>query len=302
MELGAQEERNQEETGEIPISVWTPSVWSLSVVQLGQGWWMFVSGVFVWGLYCCLLSWVPGFGGEGALVEFTPMSTFDDANEALGLLSFGLTGGGAWLVTAWVFLSLHRVGALIAGSLRDPPGLVVEVPGIEGFVYFPVPQRVELWIWIVLLVILGMGHPASAASILDSETSLVVFQVGRREEGQQEGFCQAMGNPVEEGSTLWGSVFAIALIIALWDTLKKGRCLWRSRTTRTIGIQTTGMDYVPLPLEAGMPHRARILYCMWRSGYLFSMEQYPSSVQEEYYGYVGGYLRRQSEGEQSSDD
>ena len=62
------------------------------------------------------------------------------------------------------------------------------------------------------------------------------------------------------------------------------------------------MDYVPLPLEAGMPHRARILYCMWRSGYLFSIEQYPPSVQEEYYGYVGDYLRRQSEGDQSSDD
>ena len=189
VELGAQEERNQEETGEIPMSVWTPSIWSLSIVQLGQGWWMFVSGVFVWGLYCCLLSLVSGFGGEGALARVTPMSTLDDANEALGLLSLELTGGGAWLVTAWVFLSLHRVGALIAGSLRDPPGLVVEVPGIEGFVYFPVPQRVELWIWIVVLVILGMGHPASAASILDSETSLVVFQGGRREEGQQEGFC-----------------------------------------------------------------------------------------------------------------
>ena len=92
------------------------------------------------------------------------------------------------------------------------------------------------------------------------------------------------------------------LIIALWETLKWGWCRSRGRAVRTAETQTMDMDYVPLPLEEGVPHRARILYCLWRAGYLFSMERYPLGVQEEYNGYVGGFLRRQSVDEGSSED
>ena len=56
-----------------------------------------------------------------------------------------------------------------------------------------------------------------------------------------------------------------------------------------------------MPLASGVPNRARILFCLWQSGYAIDIEDYPASVQEEYVGLLGGYLRRESEDGSQSD-
>ena len=99
---------------------WELSVWSGCIAQLGQGWWMFVSGVFVWGL-SCLLMVLGRFLDEGTRqcglqFDFTDVHV----TRPQGLFQ-GSCPGVAWLLMAWVFLRLHRVGALIAGSVQDPP-------------------------------------------------------------------------------------------------------------------------------------------------------------------------------------
>ena len=56
-----------------------------------------------------------------------------------------------------------------------------------------------------------------------------------------------------------------------------------------------------LPLEGGVPNRARILFCLWQSGYAVDIEVYPVEVQEEYHGLLGTYLRAEHEAEALSD-
>ena len=283
---------------------WTPSVWSIWIGHMGQGWWLFFSGVFVWGVRSCVLSCLQGSEIGGWLAPFGHEPTFDDAREALIPSSWDLTEGGAWLITAWVFLGLHRVGALVLGSLQDPPGFVLQLQGIEGPVHMPAPTTCGIWLWILLVVIFGMCHPAAASNVKEKNGSLVVFQTGHPTESRRTGrdLCLAEGNPVEERSTLLGGCLTVCFVIALWETFRRGWCRCRVRATRTIGVQTTDMGCVPLPLEEGVPYRAKILYCLWRAGYLFPVEQYPPGVQEEFHRYIGGFMRRQSVDEGSSDD
>ena len=96
---------------------------------------MFLSGILV----------IQGLEREGMHAGVTYVPTFDDARGAHNPLSLGLTEGGIWLITAWVSLSLHC--ALIADSLQDPPGFMVEVPGIEGFIHIFAPLTVGFWFY-----------------------------------------------------------------------------------------------------------------------------------------------------------
>ena len=91
--------------------------------------------------------------------------------------------------------------------------------------------------------------------------------------------CPAEVPRVEENFTgiRWGLI--ILGIIALWKACKKVWCWARSRRTRTVGAQTTGMSYVAMALESGVP----MLHCLWQAGYSFTLEEYPPGVQEEYY-------------------
>ena len=64
--------------------------------------------------------------------------------------------------------------------------------------------------------------------------------------------------------------------------------------------QTEDMNIVPLPVAPGIPCKARVLFSLWKAGYLVDAEPYPRTVQEEFHGLVGAHLRRLDEASDSS--
>ena len=57
---------------------------------------------------------------------------------------------------------------------------------------------------------------------------------------------------------------------------------------------------VPWPLPQGVPHRAKILFCYWRAGYAFNVDEYPERVQSEFFDMLGSHLMRRDRHDESS--
>ena len=108
---------------------------------------------------------------------------------------------------------------------------------------------------------------------------------------------QSFGNGALICSGSWIGV--CVCVVITWEAFK-GVCHHR-RTLKTAASQTKESGSIPMPLEDGVPNRARILYCLWQASYAIDIEEYPSSVQEEYFGLLGGFLQRQNDGGSSSD-
>ena len=272
------------------------------VFELGEGWWMFVSGLLVFGfvrvvqeagelLFEARLSVSLGSppvalgGGQGTAMDLA------EGFENLPILA-----------TAWVFLALHRLGIVLGGIRRCPPEICLEIPGVNEPARISYPLTWRMYLWLMLVILLGLAHPAEARHQGEAgqDDQLVGEAHFSREVAiYREEKCLAGVSPVEECvGWIWMSMCGVA-IIALWETLKK---CWCRRQSRTAEVQTAGMNIVPMPLAQGVPHRAQILFNLWKSGYEISVEEYPVDVQERYFGYLGDYLRGQAvEGDSSED-
>ena len=298
-ELVEQEQVECQEALPVP---WVPSVWSSWVLHLGQGWWVVISGVFLWGLVCCFRP----------LLEFARVGE-PVVSRAWGETSQSLWEGAAssvleastqlgWLLTIWALVAVHRLGVVLVGSFQDPPGILLEVPGIQGFVHVPFPLDAVDGVWVFLVVLLGLLHPAAAIETGGQESHSLVVR-GRWQSWHQteEDYCPITSRPVEETGGRKGDAVYVVMITALWETFRRLWCWLRRRGSKVAATQTEGGNYVPLPLEEGMPHRAHILFSLWRGGYSPSVEEYPLDVQEEYHRLVGVFLQGLSRDEDSSD-
>ena len=113
--------------------------------------------------------------------------------------------------------------------------------------------------------------------------------------------CAASEIMVEkkEWTSVWEAV-KICSIIVLWEILRRAhRALFKK--TKSVHSQTQEAGIVPMPLSAGIPNRARILFSFWKAGYEVPIEPYPEEVQSQFHSYVGEYLRRRALDEDSSD-
>ena len=117
------------------------------------------------------------------------------------------------------------------------------------------------------------------------------------------GMCWERDAPGENRMGSGLQVPEMLTVIVIWETGKWMVCrMFRSRrSTRTVGSQTTNANLVFLPLEPGMPNRARILFSLWQAGHQVDLEEYPLEIQEEYCSYLGGHLRRRAMDEGDSD-
>ena len=103
-----------------------------------------------------------------------------------------------------------------------------------------------------------------------------------------------------DGSTLWGVSKGIG-ILAIWE-ITRYQLVGRQRRNAVVrdqSCQTDDSGFVPLPLEPGIPFRARILFSLWRAGYRVDSEFYPEEVQAELHWLIGDHLVRVEAGEAS---
>ena len=272
------------------------------VAQIGGVVWVLVFSVLLMGLRgYAVWFWEVfrelGMGEAWAEVSYVAgRSSCGEGPDSSGDPPEGL-GITVGVVAAWWLAVSYRVGYLLAGHCQGPSRLVLRLPGIDGLVVVPAGASFRWFLWIVLVVLLGLLHPAEACSLKHLATS----STGDVAVGQ----CQALvssSNALDfvgqvSGIRVWVLlvewVVVVVAVVVTWEVLKRVCC--RRRTFQTAASQTEASGIIPMPLEGGVPNRARILFCLWQSGYAIVIEAYPTSVQEEYFGLLGGYLRTERE-------
>ena len=213
-----------------------------------------LSGMFVWGVICS----VAGFFQEVVGTEQGTIPWELGRGEGIEAPVVAVASLEGWILTLWLITSLHRLGVVIIGSFRDPAVIVLQVPGIQGFVQVGRPPNRRGWIWLFLVVVLGLLHPAAAAAREKDALFEVVLRDGPECGMEAQGpRCVAPGDLVEEGSGWILDGMRYVIVIALWETLRRVWCRCCRKRTRVAETQATGINCVPLPLAEGMPNRAR---------------------------------------------
>ena len=82
---------------------------------------------------------------------------FDTEGDLLNMS--GITFG---VVAAWLLAMSYRVGLLLAGHYRDPSRFSLELPGCNSLVVVPTAGSFRWFLWIVIVVLFGLLHPAEA--------------------------------------------------------------------------------------------------------------------------------------------
>ena len=154
-----------------------------------------------------------------------------------------------------------------------------------------------VFLWVVLRGIRGVGA-VEACSVSSGCVSLAV------EPYPFQALTVTGDGAVEkevvvdcDGSTFM-LVVACVMSIGIWEILKRlGRwVLSQRRQCYDRKCQTLSLSFIPMPLEAGVPHRAHILYSLWRAGYVVRADGYPRGVRRVFEGLVGDWLVRNEEG------
>ena len=224
------------------------------------------------------------FRGESRVCQLTNGVTGVSVGGEVywGWVTFGL-------VFAWVFSCWHRFWFVVVGLDSRTGVSVIDLPG--GFIRAEVPCfRLGWSMWVLLLILFGMCGFSEGEEL--SESRQVVAWV--------DPVCREPEIP-EDGPAGWGVFVSVGVVaIIIWETLRKLMCRQRVRS-RTVESQTEGTQWVPLPLASGVPNRSNILFSLWLAGYQLDVDSYPEDVREEYFGYIGGYLGRQSRDELDSE-
>ena len=274
------------------------------VEQVGVVSWVLFCWVFVLGLWH-LLVLVQGVGLGGLVArrgwdEFCRVSgdCYGDYQVDEGEHGLPLALG---VCAIWSLAVSCRVRSVLVGYFECPPRLLLEVPGCRSFARVDLDGSIGWIVWIVMVICFGLCHPAEASPA--SDPSAVSDFEG------DDGQCRALAvrssgqepervAQVEGFDVRWGVIGALT-VISIWEALKfvcRGR-----RRCETAESQTEGTSYVPLPLEGGVPNRARILECLWQAGYAIDIDHYPSDVQDEYFSILGERMRRRCLEDDDSD-
>ena len=161
--------------------------------------------------------------------------------------------------------------------------------------------------WVVFLYVLWLilgGVLPSSAEVIADDSGLDPFEIGDRLDGGSNsagGMCLKDEQGFEGEAGSWSLCLFAACVIGTWEI---GRALFFRlyRTQKTVLDKAVSAETVPWPLHPGIPHRAKILYCYWRAGYAFEVEEYPERVQSEFYDLLGSYLVRRDRDNLSSTD
>ena len=176
--------------------------------------------------------------------------------------------------------------------------------GKSGIVGLSLP-RANSWnfvVLIVLFVVFGFSSPANAQIVM--EKALVGYEEIQPEVTAATCEIQETTEALDTSEvSLWWfgliwSIFSVGVWEAFKWTVKRTICRRKNSTAES---QTEDQYVIELPLPSGVPHRAQILFCLWRAGFHIDVQQYPEEVQDEYHSYVGAYLVRVDRGEDSSD-
>ncbi|CAE7380847.1 RE2 [Symbiodinium natans] len=162
--------------------------------------------------------------------------------------------------------------------------------------------------WVVLLYVLWLvlgGILPSSAEVVTYGDEPVSF--GRWDEptGSSTGVGDVcledeQGSSSEEAGS-WDWWLWVACVIGIWEIVR-ALSLRVCRSRKTVQDQAVSAETVPWPLHPGIPHRANILYCYWRAGYVFDVQEYPEAVQSRFYGLLGSHLERRDRDGLSSTD
>ena len=193
----------------------------------------------------------------------------------------------------WLFFAWHRLMVLFGGVDAIQGVVVVGLPSwdVPAVVCY---GRFRWKVWLCLVVLFGLCGFAEGQRCLEdtvcdrpegvSELGLVLYTAP---------VCLEREAPRNETNLVVWKCVEVAVVIVAWETLKRMCCRRRIRL-ETVESQTQGTQWVPFPLEPGVPNRAGILYSLWRAGYQVDADQYPEDVQYEYFQYIGSFLRRQA--------
>ena len=276
--------------GNPPDSVGT-SWWVQALDQVGWLGWMFSSSCFVVGVGClCWLIWsfLKGVVILEAIGRGSPAPRVD---------------AGVALLTVWVLSVLHRGGVVLRRLKGDPLSVSFERGSRPRGATVELRGDGRLWIWLCLVILFGLAEPneARGGSRLDDEQGQVAVSITSVLVSPVDGVC-AEGSTLEgsfKGGYAWEAV-KICSAVALWEILKTVRRRMLKPKKSALS-QTSGDNFVPLPLPGGVPNRPEILFCLWKSGFEISVESYPVEVQDQFHAQVGGYLMCQDRDEELSD-
>ena len=232
---------------------------------------------------------------EGSFRNFVAVFIGMEEVPDPGIMSVGLEA----LLFVWLASCWHRTAVMIGALDFNLDSVVVWIPGcVRPFRVWLVQGR---WVlWFVLVVLFGLCGFAEAQEVSEVWLGSGQVQVGGLsfEQVQMLGWEQeTLGR---RGLFVLEECVKALCVITAWESLKRLMCRHR-RKVETVGSQTVGTKMVPLPLEAGVRNRAQILFCFWRAGYEADIQEYPMDIQEDYFNYVGSFLRRQAVDEVDSD-
>ena len=202
-------------------------------------------------------------------------------------------------LTSGDWSSFYALYPIEGGEASDVSGFLGGSVGSPGSLEQGI-RRLFLWVLVFLMV---------PIQVRGEETRMVVYQ----------SFEENWRPPCEDSSALvcpetpdvtmlggigygcWFEVFRIAAAIGIWEFLKflLRRCQ-RRKDFKTAASQTQGSGIIPLPLPDGIPHRDRILFCLWRSGFSIDVECYPRKIQDSFNFLVGDWLVRGARNSESS--
>ena len=264
--------------------------WFIAIVHLALGSLSLVGACRGAIVALASLSDERSFGLDAALIE------------AVQAPSLGIGDLGVWLfLFAWLTSCWHQLGAMLEGLDVSWEFVLVSIPGYSRPVSISCLEG--RWVlWLLMVLLLGFCGPTEAYVGGDGQRDqgqVQVWQAGLMAV-QELQVCSEPEVPEDDRVEWFQETFKAVCVVATWEFLKRMMCR-RRRQKETVGSQTSSTRMVPLPLEAGVPHRAQILFCLWRAGYEVEVQDYPENIQEEYFSFQGNFLRRQAVGEEFSD-
>ena len=256
-------------------------------------WWCNLVGSVV--LLCLLLKTVcrliGGIGSAGEAEEQMELACEAWKLHAMGIWESLSTFPG-FLGMAWMLSIGHRTWVLLRGLNTRPCRVHLSLSSALRQVTVPLGGNGWRWVWLFLVVLFGLVRLDGASEVQerDSVAGTIDGQETSNLVPYVESVCTAGQAVVERGRSVVTETVKICSIVALWEILKLVHRRVRKRT-RTAMSQTSSMGIVPMPLAGGVPHRANILFSLWRAGYEVPIEPYPEEVQDCFHGYVGEFLR-----------
>ena len=158
-------------------------------------------------------------------------------------------------------------------------------------------------VWLALILLFGLVNSNQATELTTScEPDGSMDPHGVVISSQAICKVRTPSNPVTGYGVWWLAMIGCLGVVVIWESTKLAvRRMCCSRKAALSQAQTDDLPEVLHPLPSRVQPLPRILFSLWRANLDVPIELYPEEVQQEYFGLLGSYLRRQAQGEDSSD-